>query len=71
MTTTMPAVDARGLYSKAQAAAALGVSTATVRRWCRKGILKTTVRRADMREVIPGKQIVGVWNMSIFNRSII
>ena len=60
-----PQVDAKGLYTAAQAAQALGVSKRTVYRWESEGRLRLYVRKGTGRRVYKGSDLLRLWGAVI------
>ena len=61
MIATRPAVNPEGLYSRKEAAAALGINTSTLHRYTEKGVIKARTRRTGER-VWRGQDIIRLWN---------
>lgn len=62
MITTKPEVSPTGLYSQSQAAAALSVERHTIARYAKNGLIKFKVRKAGMRKVCTGAEIIKCWS---------
>lgn len=61
MTSRKPDVEYDGLYSQAQAACALNVDRHTIRRYELNGYLRFKIRKAGMRKVTTGSEILRCW----------
>lgn len=61
MTSERPNVTMDGLYSQSQVARALAIDRHTVKRYEDSGLLKFKVRKANLRKVTTGKQIIKCW----------
>lgn len=61
MTTNKPNINPEGLYNQKQAAEALEVSKATIRKWTRLGILHAEVRLATNRLCWSGAELIKFW----------
>ena len=62
MITTEPIVIVNGKYSVKQTAEKLQVSTRTVQRYIKSGLLKATTRKVNGKRYINGLEIIKVWN---------
>lgn len=65
MTTSPPKINADGFYELRDAAKALGVHKATLSRWAKEGLIKTSIRRSNNRRVFLGKELMRFWRMLI------
>lgn len=61
MTTTRPDVTLNGLYSRKEAAKALGINTSTLHRYTERGLIKARTRRATGERVWKGEDIIKLW----------
>lgn len=60
MISTRPQVNPDGLYSRKEAAEALGINTSTLHRYTEKGVIKAKTRRTGER-VWKGEDIIRLW----------
>lgn len=60
MISTRPQVSTDGLYSRKEAAEALGINTSTLHRYTEKGVIKAKTRRTGER-VWKGEDIIRLW----------
>lgn len=60
MISTRPQVSPDGLYSRKEAAEALGINTSTLHRYTEKGVIKAKTRRTGER-VWKGEDIIRLW----------
>lgn len=65
MIETEPKVKPEGLYSVTQTAIILGVNRQTIRRYAKNGDLKFKIRKATLRKVIKGSEILRFWRSTI------
>lgn len=65
MIETEPKVTPEGLYSVTQTAIILGVNRQTIRRYANNGDLKFEIRKATLRKVIKGSEILRFWRSTI------
>ncbi len=61
MIETKPKVAPEGLYTQAQAAKALQIDRHTVARYAENGVIRFKVRKAGMRKVTTGAEIIKCW----------
>lgn len=65
ITPTRPSVTLDGRYSVTQTCTALGIHRSTLLRWTERGIIRPVYRRADMRKVYMGRDIIRIWTASL------
>ena len=65
MIETEPKVKPEGLYSVTQTAIILGVNRQTIRQKEKNGDLKFKIRKATLRKVIKGSEILRFWRSTI------
>lgn len=61
MICTRPQVSPEGMYSRKEAAAALGINPSTLHRYTEQGIIKAATRRATGKRVWKGADILKLW----------
>lgn len=62
MIATRPDVTLNGLYSRKEAAKALGINTSTLHRYTERGLIKAHYRRTTNERVWKGEDIIKLWN---------
>lgn len=66
MVTEKPNVKDDALYSQKEAAEALGISRSTIRRYAVSGCIRFKTRKANMRPVVTGAEIIKCWRSVYF-----
>lgn len=61
MIATRPQVSPEGLYSRKEAAEALGINTSTLHRYTEKGVIKASTRKGTGKRVWRGRDIIRLW----------
>lgn len=61
MTSTRPSVNPDGLYSRKEAASALGINPSTLHRYTEQGVIKAATRRGTGKRVWRGDDILKLW----------
>jgi excisionase family DNA binding protein len=61
MLNSPPDIIQSGKYELREAAKALGVSTSTIDKWTRKGVLKCQIRKANGRRYWTGAELLRAW----------
>ncbi len=62
MISEEPRVALRGLYPIGEAAAALGISRNTLRKYAEEGFIKFHVRRMSNRKLFKGSDLLRLWS---------
>ena len=61
MISTRPLVKPDGLYSRKDAAAALGINPSTLHRYTEQGVIKAATRKGTGKRVWRGEDILKLW----------
>lgn len=61
MTSILPDIPDSGRYSVSEAANHLGVSRVTLNNYCKTGLIKFGIRKANNRKFITGAEIKRLW----------
>lgn len=61
MIATRPQVNPDGLYSRKEAAQALGINPSTLHRYTEQGVIKASTRKGTGKRVWRGEDIIRLW----------